>query len=96
MEWFNELMQGEQAAIYEQGKLTFLVFPNKVVVMTSQQAFYLEPSRHYWNRRLKMIMRLIEINEIRDLNELASFTNPGINWVSTNKRNFLDMKPALA
>lgn len=66
------------------------------MVFTASQAFYLEPSRHYWNRRLKMIMRLIEINEIRDLNELASFTNPGINWVSTNKHNYIDMQPALA
>lgn len=41
-------------------------------------------------------MRLIEVNEIRDLNELAQWTNPGINWVNTNKHNYIDMQPALA
>lgn len=41
-------------------------------------------------------MRLIEVNEIRDLNELAGWTNPGIMWVSTNKRNYVDMVPVLA
>lgn len=91
-------MQGEQPSTFTTEKLTFLVYEknNKVVVCTASQAFYLEPSRHYYNRRLKMIMRLIEINEIRDLNELASFTNAGINWVSTNKRNYIDMQPAMA
>lgn len=91
-------MQGEQPSIYKTEKLTFLVYRNinKIVVMHNDQAFYLEPSRHYWNRRLKLIMRLIEVNEIRDLNELAGWTNAGINWISTSKRNYLDMQPALA
>lgn len=91
-------MQGEQPTIFQTDKLQFLVYPEnrKVVVIHHSQAFYLEPSRHYWNRRLKLIMKLIEVNEIRDLNELAGWTNPGINWVSTNKRNFIDMEPALA
>lgn len=91
-------MQGEQPSTFIQNKLTFLIFADtkKVVVMTPTQAFFLEPSRHYWNRRLKLIMKLIEVNEIRDLNELASWTNPGINWVTTNKRNYIDMQPALA
>lgn len=90
------LMQGEQPKIYEHNHLTFYVYSKKIVVFTGHQAFYLEPSRHYWNRRIQLIMKMIEIDEIRSLNELASWTNPGINWVSTDKRNYVAMQPALA
>jgi hypothetical protein len=89
-------MKGEQPSIYEQGNLTFYVYSRKIVVVTPHQAFYLEPSRHYWNRRVQLIMRMIELNEIRNLNELASWTNPGINWVATSKKNHLALDLALA
>lgn len=95
MAWFNYDMLGEHPQIYQQNNLTFLVYSKKIVVITSQQAFYLEPSRHYWNRRIQLIMRMIEIDEIRSLNELASWTNPGINWVTTDKKKYVDKALAL-
>lgn len=90
-------MQGEQYKIYRQPKLTFIIYKDKILVIGGMdQKFYLIPSRHYWNRRLKLIMRLIEVGEIRDYNELASWTNPGINWVATFQKINLDPEPALA
>lgn len=70
--------------IYTTDKLIFIVSPEKVVVRTNLQQFYLLPKAHYFNRRLNLIRNLIVLNEIRDLNELASYTGRGIDWVTTS------------
>lgn len=76
-------MQGEPQ-IYTQDRLTFIVFPSKVIVATGLQQFYLSPKAHYFNRRLNLIKAMIALQEIRDLNELATFCAPGIDWVHTS------------
>lgn len=82
--------------IYTTDKLIFIVTPEKVIVRTNLQQFYLLPKAHYFNRRLNMIRNLIIINEIRDLNELASYTGRGIDWVTTSIKYDLDRQQAMA
>ncbi len=77
-------MQDGQPKIYKQSNLTFIVTPQRITVRTSlPQTFFLEPKAHYWKRRIKLIAVMIELNEIRNLNELAEWTRPGVDWVST-------------
>lgn len=72
------------AKIYRQKNLTFIVSPQRITVRTSlPQTFFLQPKAHYWKRRVALIARMIEINEIRNLNELAEYTRPGVDWVTT-------------
>lgn len=82
--------------IYTTDKLIFIVTPEKVIVRTNLQQFYLLPKAHYFNRRLNLIRNLIIINEIRDLNELASYTGRGIDWVTTSIKYDLDRQQAMA
>lgn len=88
-------MQGEQPRIYNTDKLTFYIFDNKVIIMTAHQAFYLAPRKSYYRRRVNMISRMIEINEIRDLNELAQWSGAGVEWISTEKKHYLAPEVAL-
>ena len=66
-----------------QGRLTFVLTPERVLVRTTlPQTFCLQPKAHYWKKRLSMIRVMIELNEIRDLNELAEWCGVGIEWVT--------------
>jgi len=70
--------------IYRQGKLLFALMPENILVKTTlNQSFFLMPRNHYSNARLNTIRRVIELGEIKDLNELASWTRPNIIWTST-------------
>lgn len=81
-----------QYQIYTAGKLIFILTPDKVVVRTGiGQQFYLQPKQHYWSRRLKLIRVMIELGEVRDLNELSGWCAGGnIMWLSTNSKYKLD------
>jgi len=84
-------MQSGISQIYHQGTLTFILTPEKVIIMTSlPQTFYLEPKQHYWVRRLNLIRRMIEIDEIRNLEELSEWCSRGIAWIPTSKNYLLD------
>jgi hypothetical protein len=74
--------------IYKTEKLTFILDGEKVIIRTTlNQAFYLSPKAHYWRRRLKLIQTMIELNEVRNLEELASWCAAGqIEWVSTTRK----------
>lgn len=73
------------AKVYKQPPLTFYVLPNKVLVQTHHQLFYLEPSTHRWKRRITLIQNMLELGEIRNLQELADFCANGcIYWTTTN------------
>jgi hypothetical protein len=73
-----------ETKIYRQKNLTFIVSPQRITVRTSlPQTFFLEPRQHYWKKRVALIAMMIELNEIRTLNELAEWTRPGVDWVST-------------
>lgn len=72
------------AKVYQQGALTFIVAPKKTIVRTTLgQEFLLSPKLHYFNRRINLIRVMIALNEIRNLNELATWCKPGIEWVPT-------------
>lgn len=73
----------QESKVYKNKKLMFILTPTQILVKTSAQMFFLCPESHYWTRKLEMIRHLIEINEIRDLNELAGLTRPNIIWTST-------------
>jgi hypothetical protein len=77
-------MQGVTPKVYKQEKLSFVIIGDKIIVYTNLQAFYLQPKAHYWRRRMYLIEAMIELGEVRNLSELASWTNPGIDWVSTS------------
>lgn len=71
--------------VFQQDRLTFIITPNKTLVKTPLQMFFLEPKTHYYNRRLALIRTLIELQEIRSLEELAGFCAGGnVMWTSTN------------
>lgn len=74
---------GIDTKIYQNSKLTFILTPTQTMVRTSLQTFYLVPAECYWVRRLKLIRRMIEVNEIRDLNELAGYCGGHIRWTGT-------------
>lgn len=77
--------------VYTQGKLTFILIGDKVIIKTSLgQQFYLLPKAHYWQRRLTLIRYMVSLGEVRSLNELASYTNPGITWEVTSEKYELD------
>lgn len=77
-------MQGVTPQVYKQNKLCFVVSGDKIIVCTTMQSFYLQPKAHYWRKRIKLIETMIELGEVRTLGELAAWTNPGIEWVSTS------------
>lgn len=74
--------------IYPQQHMTFVLTPTKIYFLTTHgQQFYLQPKIHYFNKRMDKIRTLIELGEIRDFNELASFCAGGqIAWVTTSKK----------
>lgn len=77
---------GEEPRVYYQPKLTFIILSDKIIIRTHLgQQFYLAPRTHQWSRRLKVIRVMVELNEIRTLDELANWTNPGIEWLSTSR-----------
>lgn len=79
-------MQGGQPQIYTQDKLTFIIIGDKIIIRTKiGQQFYLLPKQHYWLRRIRLIRAMIELNEVRDLNELSSWCGNGIDWVTTSQ-----------
>ena len=75
--------------VYKYGYLTFILYNKDIIIKTSlNQTFYLLPNG-YWTvsfarNRLDLIRNLIKVGEIRDFNELAGYTRPGIKWVCTN------------
>lgn len=68
--------------VYRIGRLTFVLLPEMVLVKTPLQAFYLMPTEPRSNKRLRVIRIMIELGEIRNLNELAGWTRPNIIWTS--------------
>ena len=78
--------------IYKQNRLTFIITPNKTLVKTPLQMFFLEPKTHYFNRRLNLIRTMIELGEVRDLNELSSFcAGNSVMWISTEPSYYIDL-----
>jgi hypothetical protein len=82
---------GEQIETYHQGRLTFILTPDKIAIRTSlNQTFFLNPKAHYWKRRIATIRIMVQLGEIRDLNELAVWCGHGIEWVDTRQVFELD------
>lgn len=82
-----------ETKIYRQNKLTFIITEDRIYVKTALQEFFLEPRTHYWNRRTKLIKTMIELGEIRTLNELSSFCGSGnILWTINTKKIFPNEK----
>lgn len=78
-------MTSDGNKVYRQGKLIFIITPKKTMVQTHlHQMFILEPKMHYWRRRLRLINTMIQLGEIRDLNELSEWCGHGIQWTSTD------------
>lgn len=68
---------------YRQGYLTFTLSPQRTIIRTSLQTFFLLPRESYWYRKLLFVRTMIELGEIRDLNDLAAFCGTGIEWRAT-------------
>lgn len=83
--------------VYSQGSLTFIITPDKIIIVTSiGQQFYLNPKAHYWTRRIKLIKTMIQLGEIRDLNELSTWCASGqIEWVPTSHKYQLEKAGAM-
>lgn len=76
---------------YKTGKLTFLLTPTSTIVTTPLgQSFYLAPKNSYYRRRIYAIRKVIEVNEIRNLEELAEWcagiNGVGVEWLSINNK----------
>lgn len=69
---------------YQQGRLSFTLTQDKIIVRTSHQTFFLLPKQSYYYKRLNTIRAMIMIGEIRDLNELAAFCKNSIEWRVTS------------
>lgn len=73
----------EDSSVYKiSDTLSFILTPTQTMIRTKLQTAYLMPTEHYWNRRLRLIRVMIKLNEIRSLDELASWTRPNIMWTS--------------
>jgi hypothetical protein len=66
--------------VYIVNNLTFILTPERVLVKTNLQTFYLRPTTQKYKKRMAMIRLMIELNEIRNLEELASWCGTGIHW----------------
>lgn len=78
-----------ETRVYKVGKLNFIFYNKDIIIKTSLgQTFFLEPTGYWtpaYNRgRLALIKSMIVIGEIRDLNELAGYTRPGLKWAGTS------------
>lgn len=73
-------MVGDIQKTYKQNNLTFIVTPEKIYVKTSLQTFSLEPKAHQWKKSMHLIRIMIELEQIRNLEELATWTKPGLEW----------------
>lgn len=75
---------GKDSVVYKiTNTFSFILTPTSTIFMTSLQTVNLIPIEHYWNRRLKLIRLMIQLNEIQSLQELASWTRPHILWTGT-------------
>jgi len=77
----------EQTQVFKCNNLTFILYDKEIIIKTPLQAFYL-CSNDYWTssftrNRMQLIRMMLQIGEIKDLNELAGYTRPGIDWAST-------------
>lgn len=61
----------------------FIILNEKIIVCTNLQAFILEPSDYFWNKRLETIKVLIRMGQIDDLDSLASSCKTYIQWIPT-------------
>jgi hypothetical protein len=80
-----------QTKTYRHGNLCFVLTPERVVIETALQSFFLEPSRHYWRKRVSMIRLMIEMDKIENLAHLAEFCVDAngtkvIDWVVTYRK----------
>lgn len=73
----------QEVKIYRQKNLIFELGESEITVKTSHVQFYLIPKSHYWKRRLNLIRTMIQLGEIRSLNELAEYCARGsIEWIA--------------
>ena len=69
---------------YKQGNVTFTLAPKRVIVQTPLQTFYLTPKASYWHQKVNLVRVMIQIGEIRNLSELASFCGDKVQWRATS------------
>lgn len=73
--------------VYATKNLCFVLNKNDIIIKTPLQTFYLLPNaywtQHFASNRMCLIREMIRLGEIRDLNELAGYTRPGITWTGT-------------
>ena len=77
-----------EVPVYKIKNISFILTEKHIIVKTPLQEFYLL-SNDYWTTRFSknricLIREMIKLGEIRDLNDLAGYTRPGIQW--TNSR----------
>ena len=82
------MVLNEKTQVFKCNNLTFVLYGKEIIIKTPLQAFYLY-SNEYWkagftNKRMQLIKLMIQIGEIRNLNDLASYTRPGITWTATS------------
>ena len=68
---------------YGEGGLRFTITPSRIYVQTSFQTFFLLPRASYWHRRVSLVRAMIELGEVKDLNDLASFCGNYVEWRAT-------------
>lgn len=79
-----------QGGLYIYNGIVFDLRDERVRVRTVLgQSFLLEPSFHYYNRRMAKVRRMIELQEIKSLEELASHTNGVIDWIPCRAKAYL-------
>jgi len=74
-----------QTPVFKCNKLTFILEGKDIIIKTSLNQTFFLTSNYYWkpgftSHRLKLIRLMIQIGEIRTLDELASYTRPGLIW----------------
>lgn len=67
------MLQLETKTITHKG-ITFTITPERVYLQNRLQAFLLEPTEYYYNKRLRRIALLIELGHIRTYNDLFEHT----------------------
>jgi hypothetical protein len=63
------------------GNLTFIL-SSKVVVKSSMQSFYLEPTKRQGSARITLIKSKIESGDIKTLSELATACETKVRWTT--------------
>jgi len=66
-------------------RITFYLTPTKTAFGTNLQFFIIAPSQPYYTKRMRTIRQLIELGVVKNISDLALYSNNKLDWVTSRK-----------